>query len=78
MKMLESVTIKMLQTQTALNNPEERSVTDRSMTSKEPHSVPRVPGTVATPIGTPGGVIRLGVKQEDVFPHSHPPYIAVA
>ena len=77
MKMLESVTIKMLQTPTALNNPEERSLTDRSMTSKEPQSVPRVPGTVATPSGTPGGVIRLGVKQEDVLPQSHPPYNAV-
>ena len=31
--MLESVRVKMLQTPTALNNPEERIVTDRSMTS---------------------------------------------
>ena len=34
MKMLESVTVKMLQTPTVLNNPEERIVTDRSMTSR--------------------------------------------
>ena len=32
--MLESVTVKMLQTPTVLNNPEERIVTDRSMTSR--------------------------------------------
>ena len=29
-------------------------------------TLPRVPGTVATPSGTLGGVIRLGVEQEDV------------
>ena len=72
--MLESVTVKMLQTPTALNNPEERIVTDRSMTSRIEKGVewtsnqmsalkptvrttlPRVPGTVATPSGTLGGV----------------------
>ena len=32
--MLESVRLKMLQTPTALNNPEERIVTDRSVTSR--------------------------------------------
>ena len=38
----------------------------------------RVPGTVATPNGTLGGVIRLGVEQEEVLRQSHPPYNAVA
>ena len=40
-------------------------------------TLPRVPGTVATPSGTLGGVIRLGVEQEDVLRQSHPPYNAV-
>ena len=93
--MLESVTVKMLQTPTVLNNPEERIVTDRSMTSRIEKTaewtssqmnalkptvrttLPRVPGTVATPSGTLGGVIRLGVEQEDVLRQSHPPYNAV-
>ena len=29
-------------------------------------TLPRVPGTMATPNGTLGGVIRLSVEQEDV------------
>jgi len=93
--MLDSVTIEMLQTPTALNTPEERIVTDRSMTSRIEKKVewtstqmsalkptvrttfPRVPGTVATPSTALGGVIRLGVEQEDVLRQSHPPYNAV-
>ena len=67
MKMLESVTVKMLQTPTVLNNPEERIVTDRGMTSRierEWNGLPikcalstltvryhKVPGTMATPNG---------------------------
>ena len=65
MKMLESVTVKMLQTPTVLNNPEERIVTDRGMTSRierEWNGLPvkcatltvryhKVPGTMATPSG---------------------------
>ena len=84
MKMLESVTVKMLQTPTVLNSPEERIVTDRGMESRierdwnglpvkcvlsDPQCVPRyhkVPGTMATPSGALGGVIRLGVDQEYV------------
>ena len=93
MKMLESVTVKMLQTPTVLNNPEERIVTDRGMTSRTEKKVEwtsnqmrsleptvryhKVPGTMATPSGTLGGVIRLGVEQEEVLRQSHPPYNAV-